>query len=119
MNNDISANLKYFNAQKQNKAVNGSKSKEEPVAELNKSNSDFRDSMAFLGSMGCAQVKMDNASLCSRIANSVAEFKENPDLVNLHTSFCDDLIEKGYSLENAVRCTDAVFRGLKNEETYK
>ena len=75
-------------------------------------------SMHFLGSMGYAQVNMNNP-LAKRVKSSVDNFLEDPQYASEHTEICDELVKKGYPLEDAINVTDRIFDTLKAEDTYK
>lgn len=74
------------------------------------------NSADLLDSLGHAKVNMDRA--CSA-KKSVQSFMQDPMRAELHTDFCDNLIERGYKLEDAIKTTDAVFERLKDKDTYK
>ena len=119
MNNDISAKLNCVNTRKQKIAPKSVKISKTPLANDSMPNCDFKDSMAFLGNMGYAQVNLDKNTLNKNVANSVEEIEKNFDYVSFYNEFCDSLIAKGYSLEDAVKYTDLVFDTLSDEKIYK
>ena len=75
--------------------------------------------MKYLGTLGVAQVKMDNKHTSDSVKKSTEKFLQNPDGVEAYIDFCDKLIEKGHTLEEAINKTDYVFKALTQEETYK
>ncbi len=83
----------------------------------NMSNS-MEKSMNFLGAMGYAQVNMTNPTI-KRVQNSVDSFLEDPEYAKQHTETCDELVKRGYKLEDAIDVTDRIFDTLKTEDTYK
>lgn len=50
--------------------------------------------------------------------NSIKNYMQNPLEVELHTDFCDNLVSRGYKLEEAIHTTDKVFETLSNKDTY-
>ena len=117
MNNDISSNYNYVGAKNQakpsKKKVKEAKTSAAPVQD-----SDFKSSMTFMGSMGCAQVRMKKA-LASNVQESVNQYVIDPDLAALQVEFCDSLVKRGQSLEDAVSFTGAVFDKLSDSKIYE
>ncbi len=73
------------------------------------------DAMNFLGAYGCAKVKMDK-HLSTK--NSAESFMRDPFAAELHNGFCDELVSRGYKLEDAINTTDTMFETLKDKNTY-
>ena len=59
-----------------------------------------------------------NEFLKNRTIASVQKFIQNPELAQSHVEFCDSLLDKGYSLIDAIDKTDKIFEMLKEEEIY-
>ena len=76
-----------------------------------------QSSLNFLGTLGCAQVNMNNLRQ-ERIKKSLQEFKNDPEHVEAHISLCDSLVKYGKPLEDAILITDEVFKTLSSENTY-
>ena len=114
MNNDITCNMQnYANIKAKNPVVQSSK--KDAILNVDSSASNkMQDSMSFLGSLGCAQVNMNNS-----LRRSVDEYLANPDFVESHVALCDLLVQEGYSLEKALSTTDMAFDTLRLPETYK
>lgn len=116
MNNDITGNYNKFSnipKVKNNVGLNGA----EKILPENIENSEkeVHSPMDFLNSMGMAQVKMSNAG--ARL--STIEFLKDEGFAHAHVDFCDSLVQKGYSLEDAIKITDEVFADLKKSSTYE
>lgn len=110
MNNDITSDYKYVSAKKQPaKAVHKPAATKEETIPAEIKTEDIKDSMTLLGNMGYAKVNMDRTHLSNNTAKAIDEFLKNQDIAEMHTEFCDSLVEKGYSLEDAVITTDKVF----------
>ena len=118
MNNDIPSDFKYFGAKKQSGNPSKRTAEKSNVNAAETHESDFKDSMTFMGNMGCAQVNMSKPNLSSNTAKSVDEFLKDPEYADLYISFGDSLVEKGYKLEDATRITDTVFDALSDKDTY-
>lgn len=88
----------------------------------NKDSKSLNSSLSYLDSIGHAQVNMHadlNSSTPSNgVIYSMEIFKNDPCGVESYNEFCDTLIEKGYSLEDAIDKADAFFTCLKNSSTY-
>lgn len=114
MNNDIPRDLNSpINTQKINSA-HAMNSSVQKISEISADEKPVNNSMAFLGAMGCAQVQMTNP--CKK---SVETFLKDPEFASSHVQLCDALVERGYSLEEAILKTDSVFSALNNKDTYK
>ena len=115
MNKDIqnySANAINANFSSGYCAKNSTKNEPENVSNPFASNYEA-DSMDCLNAMGCAKVNMDK-----RAIESTEYFKKNPQTVQAYVDFCDSIVERGQSLEDAINTTDKVFDSLKSEYTY-
>jgi hypothetical protein len=56
--------------------------------------------------------------ISKNVDKSIESFLNNPEYIQAHVDFCDSLVEHGYSLEDAIKKTDAVFEILHQKETY-
>lgn len=61
-------------------------------------------------------IKNDNLSL--NVQKSLQEYAENQAYVEAHIELCDELVKKGYCLEDAIDKTDSIFEILKDKEIY-
>ena len=114
MNNDITRNVQNCMNAKMANPINPL-ARKDAKQNINTSvpNGNMQDSMTFLGSLGCAQVKMNNT-----LRHSIEEYMANKDFVESHVAFCDSLVEEGMELEKAIITTDFVFDALRSEDTY-
>lgn len=120
MNNDISRDLNSFikttQRQKQNNARIPAdmpiQNSEKILPDKSKS---LEDSMGFLGVLGSMQVKRD---LSKSVNNAVEEFIEDPEKIKEKVDFCDELVARGYCLEDADKKTCEVFHVLEDPNTY-
>ena len=116
MNNDITGNFNNFNSIPKMSNNVGSNDVEKILPENIEISTDVVQSpMDCLGSMGVAQVKMTNP----RVKQSVIEFLNDEEFATSHVDFCDNLVQKGYKLEDAIKVTDEVFAHLKKDSIYK
>ena len=116
MNNDINNNINFIGAQKLNKnAAQKIAMPQHQTAENSEKNT--QDSLNFLGTLGCAQVNMNNLRQ-ERIKKSLQELKNDPEHVEAHIALCDSLVKYGKPLEDAILITDGVFKTLSSENTY-
>ncbi len=116
MNNDITGNYNNFSNIPKVKNGVGSNGAEKFLPEdIEKIETNVQSPMDCLNSMGVAQVKMTNPQ--TRL--SALEFLNDEGYATAHVEFCDDLVEKGYKLEDAIQITDEVFAHLKKGATYK
>ena len=87
-----------------------------------KDSKNLDSTLSYLDSIGHAQVNMHadmNSSAPSNgVIYSMEILKNDPCGVESYNDFCDTLIEKGYSLEDAMYKADAFFSCLKNSSTY-
>lgn len=115
MNNDIARDL--------NNCVNTPKRANAPLDNSSKVNTEEQMCVNSLSldtnldnSMNCtlgrAQVNSVN-KIQSGVQKSVEEFIESPEFVEYHTQICDELVKKGYNLEEAILKTDEIFKALK------
>ena len=117
MNNDITGNYSNnFNSIPKMQKTTGLDNAEKILPEdIEKIETNVQSPMDCLNSMGIAQVKMTNPQ--TRL--SALEFLKDEEYATAHVEFCDDLVEKGYKLEDAIQITDEVFAHLKKGATYK
>lgn len=124
MNNDIPRDMKntYVNVQKNAPAFSSCNSniQNEEAAEERQMSYEFdmEKSMSYM--LGKMQVdsKKSSQKSDSSISDSVEKILTNPDFVQSHVDFCDELIQRGYSLEDAIEKTDMFFDALKSADIY-
>ncbi len=115
MNNDINNKINFIGTTRKNNNVvpktpiQSNQDKYEPESTQNPLN--------FLGTLGCAQVNMDNLEN-KRLKEALEKFKSDPDKAEAHIKICDELVKKGYPLEKAIITTDKIFDVLSKRETY-
>ncbi len=115
MNNDINNNINFIGTKIKNHntlpkiPMQQNQNKYEPDSTQN--------SLNFLGTLGCAQVNMDTTEN-KRIKEALEKFQSDPEKIKAHTKICDDLVKKGYTLEQAILTTDKIFDILSRKETY-
>ena len=76
------------------------------------------DSMEVLGALGHAQVNMENLYTNNGVKRSVEQYTQDPLFAQSWVNYCDDLVEKGYNLEDALNKTDEFFSVLKDKNIY-
>jgi hypothetical protein len=117
MNNEIPSELTKFVKPVANKAVSKPISSTSALA-----NSDFisnyDSAQDCLNNMGHAKVNLDKKAMSNRVISSLGVLKKDAQYVQSHVEFCDNLVQKGYSLEDAVLGTDIIFKHLQNKSTY-
>lgn len=64
-------------------------------------------------------IKTQDKNIANTIEQSTQILKNDPCFVENYLAFCDDLINKGYNCDNAIKITDETFKILKNKDTYK
>ncbi len=115
MNNDINNKINFIgSAKNNNNAVQKSQTQKKPEKYEPET---IQNPLNFLGTLGCAQVNMDNLEN-KRLKNALNEFQSDPDKIEAHITICDELVKKGYPLEKAILTTDKIFDVLSNRETY-
>ena len=80
---------------------------ENSIKDFNNENISFIDSIS---------EKRAQNELSTKLA--VESFIKDPFEIELHTDFCDNLLSRGYKLEEAIQKTDTVFETLKDKNTY-
>lgn len=117
MNNDIAQDVNhYINIPKISK--NTDKTTEAELCCNNvSSQKTTADSMGCLSAMGYAQVNMDNP-FSKACVQAIEEFKQNPELVEAQIELQDELVKKGYTLEEAIIKSDSIFSILKQQDLY-
>ena len=115
MNNDITSDYKYVSAKKQPVQAVHSHALKDETSPAEIKTGDFNNSMTYLGNMGYAKVKMDKIHLSDNTAKAIDEFLKNPDMAEMHTEFCDSLVENGDNLMDAIIKTDKVFDTLSQD----
>jgi len=119
MSNDISDKLnKYIGSNMGHAQIKNVPAKNVKFEENNHSTKDYETTQDYFNALGRTKVNMDKTSLDNRIMSSIQTFKANPDYVQQHIDFCEDLVKNGYNLEEAIIGTDIIFDKLKNETTY-
>ena len=117
MNNDV-VRLN-MGAKSANNNLNGFQNKTQVVSSnVCAENISMKDSMEFLGTMGCAQVNMNNLNSTKTTRQAMEKFIQNPEYVQAHVDFCDSLVARGYKLEEAIEKSDIFFGTLKNKNIY-
>ena len=117
MNSDISSNIDYIKAQQNAKRTVAHKEAKQVSSSI-ENKKGMEESMAFLGSLGCAQVNMNNLPQNKSVRTSVETFLKDSDFVQSHVEICDELVKKGYPLEIAIKKTDDIFKILQDKKTY-
>lgn len=118
MNNEITGKLGNYMSTKNVKTspIAFGASVEKNVQDMQNNISNVADSATAFEALGHAKINMDRAN---SVKNSAVSFMGDPMHAELHTDFCDGLLERGYKLEDAIRTTDTVFNTLKQKDTYK
>ena len=118
MNNDV-VRLNMGAKSANNNLNNNMMNKSQVVAtNVCAENFSMKDSMEFLGTMGCAQVNMNNLNSNKSVRQAMETFIQNPEYVQAHVDFCDALVARGYKLEEAIEKSDVFFGTLKNKNIY-
>ena len=120
MNNDIARDLnKYIGAVPKQNLINPKIKSETPIIKeeiiVSKNPDTLKESMEMLGLLGSVQVKRDAQKTLNQ---SVEEFIQDPFIVQEKVDFCDNLVQRGYHLEEADNKTRQVFSALQNSKTY-
>ena len=115
MNNDINNKINFIGTTRKNNDV-ASKTPIQPNHKKYEPDS-IQNPLNFLGTLGCAQVNMDNLEN-KRLREALEKFKSDPDKIKTHIEICDELVKKGYPLEKAIIATDKIFDILSKKETY-
>ncbi len=120
MNNDIPSELtKYIRANTGYIPQKGMPSQKDEQGLEGHTSDDYKKTQDYLYTLGLAKVNIDKEAVNKRVEESVKDFKENPEYAQSHVDFCDELVKKGCSLEDAIEKTDYIFDKLKNEATYR
>lgn len=127
MNNDIPRDMNsYINVPKKSNALLGGDSDVQNEEEKNLQNSrQAAIDVDMEKSMNCMLGKLQVNSKKSADKNgtsakeSVEYFIQNPEFAQSHVELCDELVKRGYSLEDAIKKTDMFFDALKNAGTYQ
>ena len=116
MNNDINNNINFIGAQKAN---NNAVQKISPQQKQDNHNAEenMQSSLNFLGTLGCAQVNMNNLR-DKRLGQALEKLKSDPIFVEAHTQLCDKLVQEGYPLEKAILTSDKILETLADKNTY-
>ena len=116
MNNDINNNINFISAQKANSnAVQ--KMPTQQKEDNNNTKENMQSSLNFLGTLGCAQVNMNNLR-DKGIRQALEKLKSDPIFVETHTQLCDKLVQEGYPLEKAILTSDKILETLADKNTY-
>lgn len=126
MNNDIPRDMNsYINVPKKSNAPLGGDS------DMQNEETNLQDSeqvaidLDMGNSMNCVLGKLQVNPKKSADKNaaftkeSVEHFMQNPEFAQSHVELCDELVKRGYSLEDAIKKTDMFFDALKNAGTYQ
>lgn len=115
MNNDI-----HFNSQKyvsiQKNTSNNTKETQSLQQQTQNSQAGISDAVNFLGTMGYAQVNMNNPM--SKIKTYVADFQNDIAYSEAYTDLCDFYIAKGLTTLEAIERSEQVLNILKQQNTY-
>ena len=119
MNNDMVNNNKpHINTQNINNATCAISSAMRQNAQQECDSESMDKSMEFLGTLGQTYIKRSENKTSQTIRNSIQMFLNDPLYVENYVGFCDDLVEKGYDLDDAIEKTDVVFEALKDKNIY-
>ena len=122
MNNDISDVNNFTKAATHKRSFTSSEvvpaAPSEETVDISEQNKTYASSMDCLGTLGCAQVNMNNP-LTKRIKASVESYGNDPVFASEHVNLCDELVKRGYPLERAINTADIFFETLKKQDTYK
>lgn len=119
MNREIGRDLNAYSgmqkAKKQEKVAFQSNCN--ALDDSNLTSDEMNESFAYLDSIGRSQVNMLKPTKTTQ--DAVQKYMDDPNYVENHMAFCDDLVKKGYSLEEADRITQQVFEKLSDERVYE
>lgn len=109
MNNEI---MPKFNSTVQNSIIPPVKNDTalEAQQKTEEKNSDFAQSMDYLGAINRASLNINQG-----VAKSVQSYLANPELVEDYNYFCDNLVKSGVPLEKAVILAEE----LRKKQTYQ
>ena len=109
MNNEI---MPKFNSTVQNNIIPPVKNDTavEVQQKTEEKNSDFAQSMNYLGAINRASLNINQG-----VAKSVQSYLANPELVEDYNYFCDNLVKSGVPLEKAVILAEE----LRKKQTYQ
>ena len=118
MNNDINGSMNFPNAQqiKPQAAVKAASVSQN--ADLKNDAKPMQSSMSYLGTMGFAQVNMNNLHN-KNVKEATEKYIKNPEFAESYVDLCDGFVEKGMPLEKAIVATDSVFNTLSDPKTYR
>ncbi len=119
MSNEIGRNLKGYENLAQAQVSESLNSFQNAHNSINNNINSFKneEAMAFLGTMGMSQVKISKPTQTT--IKAVNEFTTDSNYVENHISFCNNLVDNGYTLQEADRITQKVFNKLKDADIYK
>lgn len=71
--------------------------------------------------LGKAQINSQNPieEISPQVQKSVEEFLSDSDFIEAHTNLTDELVKRGYCLEEAIIRADMIFESLKKGEIYQ
>ena len=119
MNNDIRNGYpKYIGSQSANPRSSVNKSVPNSPAIEPEIRKPMADSMEILGTLGHAQVNMENLCADKNVRHSVDQYIKDPFFAQSWVNYCDNLIERGHNLEDALNKTDEFFSVLKDKNIY-
>lgn len=117
MHNEIGKNLNNFTTFAQSNLQENHLNHAQSMNDNNMCDSiKMQETMDFLGTMGLSQVIKSNPS--NTTIKAVDEVKNDYEYVQSHISFCNNLVDRGYTLQEADRITQNVFDNLKNKNMY-
>ena len=119
MNNDIRSDYpKYVSAQNTGKNISMDKTVAQQFAPESENVKPIADSMEVLGALGHAQVNMENLCTNNGVKRCVEQYMQDPLYAKCWVDYCDNLIDRGYNLEDALAETDNFFSVLKDKNIY-
>ena len=119
MNNDISADVnKYISNKASSRQMSSSEANVEISKAENIDSESIKNSFDYLGSLGHAQVNMNKLTPSKTTKEAVKSFVNDPEYAKAHVELCDELVSRGYKLEDAIMKTDKIFNILSDKNTY-
>ncbi len=119
MNNDISRdtnnyiNTKINTKMKIERTFDKKATAESPVKDTYK-NIDMEKTMEYVLGKMQADSSLNASKILSSVKDSTVSFLQNAEFAQNWIDLCDEMIEKGYSLEEAIDKTDAIFETIKS-----
>lgn len=66
-----------------------------------------------------AQLNCVSENISENVIKSTQEFLNNPEIIESYVEICDEFVNKGSHLREAIDKTDRIFEMLHTEELYK